>query len=78
MAIKVINPFVTVSSGSDILLKIILELSINMLNISRRVVDSVLIDVFPSNIFQILLLLERYHQNCQAVLAAIGTNGLQH
>ena len=31
----------------------------------------------PSNIFCFLLLLERYHQNCQAVLAAIGMNGLK-
>ena len=28
----------------------------------------------PSNIFEILLLLERYHQNCQAVLAATSMN----
>ena len=31
----------------------------------------------PSNISEILLLLERYHQNCQAVLAATGMNGLK-
>ena len=30
----------------------------------------------PSNIFHILLLLERYHQNYQAVLAATGMNAL--
>ena len=30
----------------------------------------------PTNIFQILLLLERYHKNCQAVLAASGLNVL--
>ena len=30
----------------------------------------------PSNIFKILLLLERYRQNSQAVLAATGMNGL--
>ena len=29
----------------------------------------------PSNIFQILVLLERYHHNCQAVLAATGMDG---
>ena len=30
----------------------------------------------PTNIFQILLLLERYHQKCLAVLAASGLNML--
>ena len=30
----------------------------------------------PSTVFLILLLLERYHQNSQAVLAATGMNGL--
>ena len=30
----------------------------------------------PSNIFCIMLLLERYQQNCQAVLAATSTNRL--
>ena len=30
-----------------------------------------------SNIFKILLLLERYHHNCQAVLAATGMNSLK-
>ena len=30
----------------------------------------------PSNIFEILLLLERYVQNCWTVLAATGVNGL--
>ena len=29
-----------------------------------------------SNIFNILLLLARYHQNCQVVLATTGINGL--
>ena len=28
------------------------------------------------NMFHILLLVERYHQNSQAVLAAAGVNGL--
>ena len=41
-----------------------------------RVVDRVLMNNSPSNSFKILLFLERYHQNCQAVLAAIGTKGL--
>ena len=31
----------------------------------------------PSNIFYILLLLERCHKNCEAVLAATGMNGLR-
>ena len=31
----------------------------------------------PSNIFRILLLLERYHQNSQVVLAVTGMNGLK-
>ena len=35
-------------------------------------------DKSPSNIFQILLLLERYHQKSQAVLAATGMNGLKN
>ena len=30
----------------------------------------------PSHICEILILLERYHQNCQAVFAATGMNGL--
>ena len=32
----------------------------------------------PSNIFSILPLLERYHQNSQAVLAAAGMNRLNY
>ena len=32
----------------------------------------------PSNIFQTLLLLEIYHQNCQAVLAATGMKWFTH
>ena len=32
---------------------------------------------YPSNIFEILLLLERYCQNSQAVLAATGMTGLR-
>ena len=33
-------------------------------------------DKISSYIFEILLLFERYHQNSQAVLVAIGMNGL--
>ena len=31
----------------------------------------------PSNIFEILLLLERYHQKCESVLGATDMNGLR-
>ena len=64
------------SSGPVILLKITLQWSINLQNIWRRVVDRVLMNNYPSNIFEILLLLERYHQNCHVVFAATGMNGL--
>ena len=33
-------------------------------NISRGVVGSVLIKISPSNIFPIMLSVERFHQNC--------------
>ena len=36
----------------------------------------VLDNIPSSNIFQIMLLSERYHQICQTVLAAVGINGL--
>ena len=45
----------------------ILELKMISQNISRRVVGSVLINISPSNIFPTMLLLERFHQACQAV-----------
>ena len=35
--------------------------------IRRRVVGNVLIDISPSNIFQNILLLRRFPQNCQIV-----------
>ena len=35
-------------------------------------------NISPSNIFQILLLLEKYHRNCQVVLVATGMNRLMH
>ena len=41
-----------------------------------RVVDRVLMNNLPSNIFKILHMLERYDQNSQAVLAATDINGL--
>ena len=37
---------------------------------------NVLIDISPSNIFLTLLLPAEYHQNCQAVLAALSVNGV--
>ena len=39
-----------------------------ILNISRRVFGSVLIDMSPLNIFPTMLLLVEYYQNCLAVL----------
>ena len=64
-------------SGPVKLLKITLEWSINSQDICRGVIDRVLMNISSSNIFWIFLLLERYHQNCQAVLAATGMNGLK-
>ena len=57
-------------SGPVILLKITLEKSINSQNFCSRVRDTVLMNNSPSNIFDILLLLEKYHQDSQMVLAA--------
>ena len=34
-------------------------------------------NISPSNNFKMLLLLARNHQNCQAILAAAGMNGLK-
>ena len=45
-------------------------------NISRRVVDNVLINISPSTIFLNMLSLKRFHQNCQADLAVVSINGL--
>ena len=59
------------SSGPVILIRITLEWSINFQNIWRRGVDRDLIDNSPSNIFRGCVLLERYHYNSNAVLAAI-------
>ena len=64
------------SSGTITILKITLKFGINLQNISRGVVYKVLKSMSPSNIFLKLQLLERYHQNCQAVLAATGLIGL--
>ena len=56
------------SSASMILLAITLELRIILQNISRRVVGYVLMNVSPSNIFQIMLVSDRFLQNRQAAL----------
>ena len=39
---------------------------------------NVLINISPSNIFLIVLLPARYHQNCLALLGAVSINGLKH
>ena len=46
-------------------------------NISGRVVgnDLVLVYISPSSIFTNMLLVERFHQNCLAALAAVSING---
>ena len=54
-------------------MKITSKLRVILENISRRVVVSVLMDISPSNIFLIMLLLERYQQNSQAVLGTLGS-----
>ena len=46
-------------------------------NISRRVLGKVLNNICPSNIFPTMLLFDRFHQNCKAVLAALSINGLK-
>ena len=66
------------SSGPIILLKISLELSTNLPNIWRGVVERALMNNSPSNIFYKLLLADRYLQICQAFLAATGMNGLKN
>ena len=38
----------------------------------------ILINISPSNIFLKIALHERYHQNCQAILAATGMTGLTY
>ena len=48
------------------LLIITFQLGIILQNISRRVVDNVLIHISPSNIVPIVLKPERFLQNCQA------------
>ena len=52
------------------------EVKHHLQTILSRVVDKVLMNNFSSNIFQPMLLLKRYHQNSQVVLAATGMKGL--
>ena len=47
------------------ILKDLLELSIDLQNIYRRILGLVLINISPSNYFQKMLLQERYAQNSQ-------------
>ena len=46
--------------------------------ILKRVVDNVLMNNSPSNIFKILLLIEGYHHISQVVLATSGMKGLSN
>ena len=64
------------SSAILILLAIILELKIILQNIWRRVVGKVLINISPSNILLIMLLLARFRQHCLAVLTDLSNTGL--
>ena len=36
----------------------------------------ILISIIPSSIFQKMLLIEIYHQTCQAILGAVGMDDL--
>ena len=78
------NPFMPaprstwrVSSGLFKLFEITLEWSINSQNIWRRFIGRALMNNSPSNIFWILLLLEKYQQNCKVILAATSMKGLK-
>ena len=46
-------------------------------NIWRRVVGNILMNISPSNISWNMLLAKRFHQNHQAILAAVSINGLK-
>ena len=59
-----------------ILLKISLDLIRILQNISRRVVDNVLINITPSKFFLDMISLQRFNENCQADLAAVSINVL--
>ena len=61
-----------------ILKAITLKLRIILQNIWRRVVGNVLMNISPSNTFLTLLLPAIFHQNCQAVLAAVSIERLNH
>ena len=51
-----------------VLLAITLKLIMDLQNISRRIVGNFLIDITPTNIFLTLLLLAKYHLNCEVAL----------
>ena len=53
------------SSGSLILLIITLELRVILQNIHRKVVNIIMINISPPDIFSYMLLLERFNQNFQ-------------
>ena len=46
-------------------------------NIWRRFVGNILMNISPSNISWNMLLAKRFHQNDQAVSAAVSINGLK-
>ena len=64
-------------SESMILLIITFEFTKILQNIWRRVVNIILNNIPPSNIFLTWLLPVRFYQNRQAVLAAVSINGLR-
>ena len=67
------------TAGPKIFFEVTMGLIINSQNISRRVVYWIFINISPSNILRKFVLVERYHQKRQTVLAAMTINGLnQH
>ena len=65
-----------VSSGPKILMTVTSELRMILQSIWWRVVDCVLNNISPSNIFLTMFFPTRFHQNCPSVFAAVSTNGL--
>ena len=47
-------------------------------NICRRVVGNILKSISSSIVFLTLLKQAQFHRNCQAVLDAVSTDGLNH
>ena len=66
------------TSGSRILFTITLELRMILPNISRRVVDNVLMNISPSNIFLHGVCLQDFIKIVRQFLAAVSINGLNH